>query len=69
METGFNSGKVNVHVDDNLNYAALALKGGEGYVETAVQKALNAAVGYFNRTLAKKGIDEPLDAPFPEVKV
>ena len=67
-DTGIDSGHVNVHVEDNLNYASLALKQGEGYVETAVQRALNSAVGYLNKRLAKRGIEDKLDAPFPEVK-
>lgn len=67
-DTGFSNGSVNVHVEDNLNYAALALKGGPGQVETIVQKALNSAVGYMKRRLEKRGITDALDAPFPEVK-
>ena len=67
-DTGFNSGKVNVHVEDNLDYASDALKGGEAYVETAVQRALNSAVGYLSKRLQNRGISESIAAPFPEVK-
>lgn len=66
-ETGFNSGEVNIHVEDNLNYAAKALKHGEGYVDVAMQKALNSITGYLKKRLERKGIKDALKTPFPEV--
>lgn len=35
-DSGFNSGTVKIHVEDNLKYAAYALKHSESYVQTAV---------------------------------
>lgn len=68
MDSGFSSGQVSIHVEDNLDYAADAIKNGQSYIDTAVQKALNSAVGYLNRRFEKRGIEDALNAPFPEVK-
>lgn len=66
-ENGFNSGDVNIHVEDRLDYATLALKSGEGYVQTAIQKALNSMTGYLRKRLEAKGIKDPIKIPFEEL--
>ena len=67
-ERGFNSGNVHVSVSDELEYATNALRHGEGYVNTALQKALNKMTGYINHRLREKGIEETLKIPYEELK-
>ena len=67
-EQGFNSGNVHVSVSDELEYATCALRHGEGYVNTALQKALNKMTGYINHRLKDKGIGETLKIPYEELK-
>ena len=52
--SGFNSGVVNVHVEDNLDYAQFALKGTT--VDECVDKALRGMVGYLTRKLDGKNL-------------
>ena len=67
VESGFDSGSVCIRVEDRLDYATKALESGEGYVQTAIQKALNSMTGYLNRRIEKKNIEQPLKIPFEEL--
>lgn len=68
IENGFNSGDISIHIEDKLDYAALALKDGETYIQTAIQKSLNSMIGYLKHKLKEKGsINESLETPFPEL--
>lgn len=67
------SGEYSIHVEDNLNYAGTALKGGESYVTTAMMKACNSVNGYINNYIQSHGGDrwfadenwQTAEAPFP----
>ena len=55
-----------IDVTDALNYASLALKGGEAAVAIAERRACNSVVGYINSTLKRAGsVRKPLKIPFP----
>lgn len=56
-----------VHVEDNLDYATEALKGGESAINIALMKASNKVASVIDRT-ASKGLTEPVGTPFPEVR-
>ena len=64
---GFNSGDVSITVHDKLDYSALALKSGESAVQLAMQRALNSMTAYLNKKLDKKGIQDKIDIPFPDM--
>lgn len=57
QETGFNSGTVNIHIHDKLNYAALALQNGHTSLNTAVGNALNKVLGYLQQRIKQNGGD------------
>ena len=57
QETGFNSGTVNIHIHDKLNYAALALQNGQASLNTAVGNALNKVLGYLQQRIKQNGGD------------
>lgn len=57
QETGFNSGTVNIHIHDKLNYAALALQNGQASLNTAVGNALNKVLGYLQHRIKQNGGD------------
>lgn len=66
-ETGFDRGDVSIDVHDGLEYATGALKDGEGYVQTAIQKATNSIVGMINHHMDKVGsFHDRLKVPFPK---
>lgn len=67
-ERGFNSGDINIHVEDNLRYATDALKTGSSDVDISIQKALNKMVGYLNHQLHQKGIYDDLKIPFEDLQ-
>ncbi|MBQ6924844.1 MAG: hypothetical protein IJQ73_09395 [Kiritimatiellae bacterium] len=69
-ESGFSNGKVYVEVNDMLKYAALALKGGPGAVDTALMRAANRTAGIINAHLRSLGFDDDrkIPTPFPEIK-
>lgn len=65
--TGGGSGDVSIYVHDNLDYATLALEGGEAYVETAAQKACNSIIGLINHKIGSHlTIHDRIKVPFPE---
>lgn len=66
---GYASGKCSVSFEDDLRYAALALKGGLSSFELAIKRAANKTAGLIHL----RYIDHPLDhedapTPFPEAK-
>ena len=68
-EHGWGAGAVNVTVADTLRYAALALKGGPGDVDTALMRAANRTAGIINAHIKKFSFDTEalIPTPFPEV--
>lgn len=67
-ESGWSSGSVTVKVDDRLNYASRALKGGEASFDLAVKKAANKTAGLIHLAYADRKFDEDVTTPFPEVQ-
>ena len=58
---------MDINIHDALDFAALALKGGAGFVQQAVQNACNATIGMINRKLEQRGgIHNKLAVPFPK---
>ena len=57
QEAGFNSGTVNIHIHDKLNYAALALQNGRASVDTAFSNALSKVLGYLTHRIKQNGGD------------
>ena len=53
---------------DLLDYAKLALKGGDGAINQALMKAANKIASVINKKAEKLLLFEKLDTPFPEVK-
>ena len=69
-ERGWGEGNVSVSVADNLKYAALALKGGPGEVNTALMRAANRTAGIINahyKMLHPFEDERAIPTPFPEV--
>lgn len=68
-ETGFNSGEVNIHIHDKLDYAALALQNGQSSVNLAIQNAVNKIFGMIKQKLKQNGgsIDESLKMSVDEL--
>lgn len=60
-------GQYSLSVHDMLNYAQLALRGGESAVEAALQKAVNKATSQLNYKCKDILLFKKLDTPFPEV--
>lgn len=56
-----------ISVVDELEYATMALKGGQGAVEIALKKAANKITGYLMR-VGGEDLKQKLQTPFPEVK-
>ena len=57
-----------VEVKDNLDYAMLAIKGGQTAIDDSVKKAANKVAGLITRTMKRHGISKQWKTPFPEVK-
>jgi len=53
---------------DLLDYAKLALKGGDSAINQALMKAANKMASTINKKCEKLLLFEKLDTPFPEVK-
>lgn len=53
---------------DLLDYAKLALKGGDGAINQALMKAANKIASVINKKAERLLLFEKLDTPFPEVK-
>ena len=66
-----NGGKYALVLDDNLNYALNAIKGGKTAVDVQMKKAMNKIVSVINQKLKKNGGllgPTKLETPFPEVR-
>ena len=68
-ETGFNSGEVNIHIHDKLDYAALALQNGPNSVNIAMKNALNKILGMLKQRVKQNGgsIDQSLKMSVEEL--
>lgn len=53
-------------LEDNLDYAELALKNGKSDIDVAAAKAANAIAGMINKRLENKGLHERVEIPFPK---
>lgn len=68
------SGQFSITVEDNLRFAGNALKGGAGYVNTAMMKACNSVNGYINNFIRNNKSSSwfskenwaAAEAPFPK---
>ena len=56
-----------LRAEDMLDYAKLALKGGDSAIDTAMMKAANKATGLINQKCKDLLTFKKLDTPFPEV--
>lgn len=66
-ETGWNKGEVSIDIHDALDYAAKALKNGEGFVTQAIQNASNSIIGMINNKMKRNGsLHEKIAIPFPK---
>ena len=57
-----------MNASDLLDYAKLALKGGDAAINQALMKASNKIASVINKKCEKLLMFEKLDTPFPEVK-
>lgn len=58
-----------VTLENRLQYAVDAVKGGQGGIEIAVKKAANKIAGRLNHALDRNGdLERRFETPFPEVK-
>ncbi len=64
--TGFNDGQYSITMEDNLDYAMLALKNGEQDVNTCLQRALNATTAIINKRCENLLGFNKIDTPFPK---
>lgn len=56
-----------LELSDMLNYATLAVEGGDGIVDMSLKKAANKAASVINMKCRKILNFEPIETPFPEV--
>lgn len=64
-----NGGKAySLHLEDNLGYAILAVKGGQTGVDLALRKAMNKITATVNQRCKKILGFEQLPTPFPEIR-
>jgi hypothetical protein len=59
-------GDTSLTLEDNLDYAELALKNGKSDIDLAAAKAANAIAGMINKRLENKGLHERVEIPFPK---
>jgi hypothetical protein len=65
----FKSGdRFSLSASDLLEYAKIALKGGDASINEALMKASNKIASVINKKCEKLLMFEKLDTPFPEVK-
>lgn len=62
-----NGNQFGLKAEDLLDYAKLALKGGDAAIDTAMMKAANKATGLINQKCKNLLMFQKLDTPFPEV--
>ena len=63
-----NGSTFSLSASDLLDYAKLALKGGDAAINQALMKASNKIASMINKKCEKLLMFEKLDTPFPEVK-
>lgn len=64
---GVDAKDVTLHIEDRLDYAALALNGGPSAVDLALKKAGNKIAGRLSK-VAEAKLGEKVPTPFPEVR-
>lgn len=57
-----------LELNDNLDYALNAVKGGNSGIDLALKKAMNKITATVNRKCSKLLFFTPLETPFPEVR-
>lgn len=60
------SGETSLTIEDNLDYAELALKHGKSDIDIAASKAANSIAAMINRRLENRGLHERVEIPFPK---
>ena len=63
-----NGDRFSLSASDLLEYAKLALKGGDAAINNAIMKASNKIASVINQKCKNLLMFEKLDTPFPEVK-
>lgn len=66
QSTGFNSGVYSLTLNDQLNYALDALKGGQMEVNNCLQRAMNSITSIINNKCKNVFGFEKLEIPFPK---
>lgn len=66
QNTGFNSGRYSLTMNDELNYALDALKGGQGEVNSCLERAMNSITSIINNKCKNVLGFEKLEIPFPK---
>ena len=64
-----NSGDYSILIEDALDYAKNALKGGDAAIRTSLMKAANKSAGLISQRAKKLLDNKPLPTPFPEIVV
>ena len=64
--SGFNEGHYTVRLRDELNYAVDALKGGQGEIDSCLQRAMNSIAAVINRRCDNLLGFNKIDIPFPK---
>lgn len=67
QKTG-NGSTFSLTASDLLDYAKLALKGGDAAINQALMKAANKTASVINKKCEKLLLFEKLDTPFPEIR-
>lgn len=68
MTKSGNGSTYSLEASDLLDYAKLALKGGEAAINTAMMKAANKITSVINVKCKNLLMFSKLDTPFPDVK-
>ena len=63
---GFSSGTYSITVEDDLRYAIDALNGGEGEIQSSIQRAMNQITAVINNRCKNLLGFEKLEIPFPK---
>lgn len=66
--SGSSSGKYSLTCEDNLDYAMLALKGGQPAFDMACAKAANKIASVLKRKVANNFFSPDIQTPFPEIR-
>lgn len=68
QNNGSDSSFYSLKLDDNLDYAVAAVKGGDSGVNLALQKSMNKVTATINRKCEKLLLFNKLETPFPEIR-